>query len=488
MWSDRFLTGMSTVDVQHERLVGLINAFGELNARSVAVPRGELEVVVDELVRYSHTHFVDEEALMRAAGVDARFVTSHSHQHARFLRDVGQMRASNFLEAPQTAQVLMRFLLHWLAFHILGIDMQLARQVERLQLGESAAAAYAAEVHEVEGPAQLLMSALDDLLRVIATRNAELTEANRTLEARVVERTAELQTTIETLRSTQVKLVETEKLASVGQLASGLAHEINNPLAFISANLSALGEHTTTLLEVVDAAQALEPQLPEAARGDLRKAREASDLGFVREDLGHLLAETNAGVKRVQAIVRDLKDFSRVDGGALVEVELRSCVESTLKVVGANVREGVSFTTAFGPTPRLRCQAAQVNQALLALVVNAAQAVRARGDGRGEVVVRTGVEGDCVFVEVKDRGVGMPPDVLARVYEPFFTTRAPGQGVGLGLTTAWNCAQAHGGRIDAASEVGVGSTFRLVLPLDGAQTAQPVSLSNPFNTRRYRTA
>lgn len=489
IWSDRFVTGLPLVDEQHQRLVQLINAFGELTARNAQVSREELEAVADELVRYAHSHFVDEEAQMRATGLDPRFVTSHAAEHARFMRDVGQMRGSGVFSEANTSGVLLRFLLHWLAFHILGIDMQMARQTERIAKGESAASAYAAEVKEVEGPAQLLLAALDDLMRVIALRNEALTVANATLEARVAERTAELQHTVDALRSTQVKLVETEKLASVGQLASGLAHEINNPMAFISANLNALAEHATALLDVAAAAEAVEPKLPADDRARLQQAREDADLAFIRDDVGVLIEETRSGVKRVQDIVRDLKDFSQVESERLVAADLKACVEATLKVINPRHRVGVTFTTVFGEVPRLRCQAAQVNQALHGLVLNAAQAVQSTPGGVGRVEVRTLVEGEAAIVEVSDTGVGMTPEVLGRVFEPFFTTRPPGQGVGLGLSTAYNCARAHGGALEARSKVGLGSTFRLVLPFTGGPKEDtdgaPGSLSNPFNTRRY---
>jgi hemerythrin-like metal-binding protein len=482
-WSERFVTGMPLVDEQHQRLFVLTDAFSKLCANHAEVPRADLHAVVDELARYAQTHFADEEGLMVAAGVDHRFVEAHRGQHARFLRDVAHMRASRFLDAPETTRVLLRFLLHWLAFHILGADMQLARQVERLQRGEPAAQAFVAEVREVEGPAQLLLGALDDLMRVLAQRNGELTAANLTLETRVAQRTQELSATVDALRTTQVKLVESEKLASVGLLASGLSHEINNPLAFIHSNLGALGDHARALLAVADAALAL--PLPPPLRATLDHAAESADLDFVREDLGPLLSETQDGVKRVQAIVQDLKDFTHVDGGAMVELELATCVQSTLKVLPAARRDGVRLVTELGPSPRVRCHAAQVGQALLNLVLNATQAVKDRGGAPGTVTVRTGQEGDGVYLEVADTGVGMSAEVLSHVFEPFFTTRAPGQGTGLGLTTAYNCAEAHGGRIAGASEPGVGSTFRLWLPLEGPRMAAAGGLSNAFNTRRY---
>ena len=170
-WSDRFLTGIRVVDHQHEELVRLINEFGELASRAVPVSRAQQEAVLERLVAYARTHFLDEEGTMDAAHLDPRFVTAHKVAHARFLRDVTQMKEANFLEKPETVRVMLRFLLHWLAFHILGTDMQLARQMERVARGETAQAAYAAEVHDVEGPAALLLSAVDDLMRVVAQRN-----------------------------------------------------------------------------------------------------------------------------------------------------------------------------------------------------------------------------------------------------------------------------------------------------------------------------
>lgn len=489
VWSNRFITGIGLVDEQHQRLVELINTFGELTARTAEVPRAELEAVADELIRYAHRHFVDEEAHMRTAGIDARFFTTHAAEHARFLRDVGQMRTSGILAEPNTSGVLLRFLLHWLAFHILGTDMQMARQLKRLERGEAATDAYAAEVKDVEGPAQLLLAALDDLLRVIALRNEALMAANASLEARVAQRTAELQRTVDELRSTQVKLVETEKLASVGQLASGLAHEINNPMAFIRANVNALGEHAEALLGVVEAVDAQAAALPGPVRQALAEAKDDADVAFIKDDLPTLLKETTSGITRVQAIVRDLKDFSHVDAERLVDVDLQTCVEATLKVINPKNRVGVTFTTVFGKVPRVRCQAAQLNQALLGLVLNAAQAVQDTPGGVGRVEVRTAVEGEHAVIEVSDTGVGMTPEVQARAFEPFFTTRPPGQGVGLGLTTAYSCAKAHGGTLEARSRLGLGSTFRLVLPLagvprdEGARTTE--ERSNPFNTRRY---
>lgn len=485
LWSSRFVTGLELVDEQHHRLVDLINTFGELCANHATVAREELERVVAELAAYAATHFADEERLMAEHGLDQRFLAMHQRMHGQFLRDVQQMRAAGFIDTPETARSLLKFLLHWLAFHILGSDMQAARQIERVRRGESAQSAFTAEVHEVSGPAELLMGALDDLMRVVAVRNTELMEANRTLEARVAERTAELQTaneqltqTLAALKATQGKLVDSAKLASIGQLASGVAHELNNPLGFVSANLASLGDSCHALVAFV---KAVDETVPEAVAAKLRETRDRLDLDELSSDLPELLHESKQGLARVAKIVGDLKEFSRVDAPG-ADVDLQSSVEVTLNVSAAQ-RQGTRLVTALQPTGRVRCDATMVNQSILALITNAAQAIKERGSGA--ITVRTGVDGVGGFVEVEDTGVGMSSDVLGRATEPFFTTRPPGQGVGLGLTTVHNCARAHEGRFELKSARGEGTVARLWLPRAGTSAPLTASLRNEFNTRRY---
>ncbi len=484
LWSSRFVTGLELVDEQHHRLVDLINTFGELCANHATVAREQLEAVVAELAAYAATHFADEERLMAEQRLDPRFLTMHQRLHGQFLRDVQQMRAAGFIDTPETARSLLKFLLHWLAFHILGSDMQAARQIERVQRGESPASAFAAEVHEVTGPAELLMGALDDLMRVIAVRNAELVEANRTLEARVVERTAALQSaneqlthTLDALKATQSQLVDSAKLASIGQLASGVAHELNNPLGFVSANLATLEESCNGLIEFV---KAVDAAVPAAVATKLQETRERLDLDELAADLPLLLHESKAGLARVAKIIGDLKEFSRVDAPG-VDVDLKSSVEVTLNVSAAQ-RQGAKVVTELQPTGRVHCDATLVNQSILALITNAALAVNERGSGA--ITVRTGVDGAGGFVEVEDSGVGMTAEVLGRATEPFFTTRPPGQGVGLGLTTVHNCARAHEGRFELSSTRGEGTVARLWLPLACAAVVTG-SLRNEFYTRRY---
>lgn len=448
-WGDRFLTGLERIDEEHRRLFELVSAFGELISREAGVSRAQIETMLDEVATYARNHFVDEEAVMKDAGVDERFATAHQRQHARFLLDVGAMRGPDFLSAPGAARALMRFLLNWLASHILGSDMQLARQIARLEKGQSAAEAWQAEAHEDQAPGLLLMDALDELLGVVTQRNDELARA------------------LSELRLTQAAVVEQEKLATVGVLASGVAHELNNPLAFVTANIASLEGHLAAVSSVLDTIDRLEPSLDDAVRLELERAKEAADLAFVRSDLTQLVDETKVGLQRLQGIVKSLREFAGVHSTTMIQVDLRACVEATVRLIPSRLREGVRFVTQHEPAPPVMCRVAQVNHAVLNLLLNACQAVRDAGRP-GLVTVRTGPENHGVFVEVKDEGVGMSEEVCARVFEPFFTTRAAGHGAGLGLPNAHACAVSHGGSLTARSEVGAGSTFRLWLPCEPA--------------------
>ena len=485
VWGERFITGLGLIDQQHEHLFELVNAFGEMQTSTGEVSVRKLEALVEDLVVYARTHFVEEEAIMRVKGLDPRFVAFHCAEHSRFLHDVSHMQRAHFYDEPQTAMVLLSFLMNWLAFHILGTDMQLARQIKRVERGEAADAAFATEVRQEDGPAQLLLGAFDELLRVLSARNLALTDANRQLETRVAERTAELEGSLETLRKTQSKLLESEKLASVAQLASGMAHEINSPLAAVSTNLNVMGDYALSLLEVANVARRVAPLLPAAMRNSLDEAWRNGKLDAVEEDLGALVHDTREGLTKVKTILSDLKTFARVDAMTLSEVQVGSFVEMAMKMVTTAQREGVTFSTDLRVTPRVRCIGAQVNRAILSLLLNATQAVRDGAAGHGKVSVLTGRDGEFAFIEVKDDGVGMTREVLARAFEPFFTTRAPGKGTGLGLSSAYQCAQAHGGRLEALSEPGVGTTMRLLLSVTGAHEASDKSgLTNAYNTLR----
>jgi two-component system NtrC family sensor kinase len=250
-------------------------------------------------------------------------------------------------------------------------------------------------------------------------------------------------------------LLQAEKMASVGQLAAGMAHEINNPLGFVTSNLSSLKNYTDTLLQLVDASRT-----GRATPADFDKA----DIDFLREDLGDLFRDSQSGLARVKTLVTQLKNFAQMDKEAWQLADLNANLEATLVVAGGRIQDKAELVRDFGQTPLVPCMAAHINQVAMALLLNAAQALT----GPGRITVRTGADTEHVWFEVSDTGCGMSPEVYRRMFEPFFTTRAVGQGMGLGLSVADDIVRAHGGRIEVHSQPGRGSTVRVWLPLNRA--------------------
>lgn len=477
VWSEKYVTGIESVDAQHQRLVTLTNAFGAALTHRVEVSPDQLELTFEALTNYATEHFADEEALMRTAWLDARYQAEHRRQHRGFLDQVGLMR-QELQRGPalgeELARVLMRFLVSWLAFHILGADQQMARQLAKVERGVTPREAWASESRGGDHPAEVILGAIDELLRVVAARNRELGALNASLEQRVAQRTAELSAANAELKATQESLIETAKLASVGQLASGLAHEINNPLAFIGPNVEVMAELSERLLGVAALVERAVPQVADPAlRAELEARCREADLAYVRAELPGLAKDTKVGLRRVQAIVRDLKDFSRVEGAPLQMVDLNHCFDSVLSVLPAARTSGLVVHRAFGAPAPVSCLAAQLNQALLAVVSNAVQAVADGAPRPGSITLATGQQQDEVWAEVADTGVGMTPEVLAHLFEPFFTTRPPGKGLGLGLAAARRFALHHGGRLEVASAPGQGTRVRLWLPTRPAAPSRP---------------
>jgi len=273
------------------------------------------------------------------------------------------------------------------------------------------------------------------------------------------------------------QLLQSEKLASIGQLAAGVAHEINNPIGFVNANLEMLREYVAGLLQLVALYERAEDLL--AAHPDLleqiEQLRSRIDLDHLRADVTDLLDESLDGVQRVRRIVQDLKDFSRVGEVEWQNFDLHAALDSTLNIVRSEIKRKAEVTREYGTLPAIEGVPAQLNQVFLNLLINACQAIEQ--DGR--IVVRTGREGDWVWVEVEDNGCGIPADNMTRIFEPFFTTKPVGTGTGLGLSLSYGIVTQHGGRIEISSQLGAGSTFRVWLPMRSPSPAssQTVALS-----------
>ncbi|MEW5887638.1 MAG: ATP-binding protein [Pseudomonadota bacterium] len=301
--------------------------------------------------------------------------------------------------------------------------------------------------------AALHVAAIQEDYRVLLEKHGQLAQSEERLRKLSAELESRVQEQVAIIERAQRQLYQTEKMASVGQLAAGMAHEINNPIGFIRSNLVTAGGYVQRFAQLADAAR----------RGDgaaVAAHWQRGDMDFVLEDFAQLLQESIDGADRVARIVADLKTFSSVDTTEDALVDLNQNLRSVVHMAQAQFGH-VRIELDLQPLPRLSCHPGRLNQVFLSLVQNAAQAV---ADG-GVVRVDSASSGDAVRVRVHDDGVGMAPEVLARAFDPFFTTRAVGQGTGLGLTVSRDIVMAHGGRIDIDSAPGRGTTVTVTLPL-----------------------
>jgi signal transduction histidine kinase len=265
---------------------------------------------------------------------------------------------------------------------------------------------------------------------------------------------------IKKLAQVHGQLLQSEKLASIGQLAAGVAHEINNPIGFVNSNLGSLRRYVEDLFKVVSAYEAGESELNIDTRTAVDKLKKEIDICFLREDVINLLIESMDGMQRVKRIVQDLKDFSRGGESEKFLANLEQGLDSTLNVADNEFKYKATVVKQYAGIPEIECIATQLNQVFMSLLVNAAQAIEVHGT----ITLRTGREGDKVWVEVQDTGSGIKPEHLDRIFDPFFTTKDVGKGAGLGLAMSYGIVQKHEGEITVKSEVGVGSIFRVTLP------------------------
>ena len=297
----------------------------------------------------------------------------------------------------------------------------------------------------------------------------KLEEYNSLLEAKVLERTNELQSVSHQLDEVQRQLLQSEKLAAIGQLAAGVAHEINNPIGFVNSNLGTLKGYVKDMLKMLNAYERGRQGGNDGnaqVDQELHQLKSELELDYLRDDAPLLIDESLEGLARVCKIVQDLKSFAHTDAGANPEwilADLHECIESTVNIAYNEIKYKASVVREFGDIPKVECIPSQLNQVFLNLLVNAAQAM---DEGKlGVIAIRTGVLPERVWVEISDTGSGIPPEIQQKIFDPFFTTKPVGQGTGLGLSLSYGIVQRHQGQISVCSEPGVGTTFRILLPI-----------------------
>jgi signal transduction histidine kinase len=255
------------------------------------------------------------------------------------------------------------------------------------------------------------------------------------------------------------RLVQSEKLASLGELAAGVAHEINNPVGYVSSNLTTLQKYLAVYEKVLDA--------PEADSPEMAALKSKLNYAFIRDDLQNLVKETQEGVGRVKTIIQDLKDYARTNVAThYVPSDLHVGLKSMLNIAREQLKNRADVRLRLGHLPLVACAPAQIDQVFLNLIVNAAQAMP---EGKiGLIDIQTNCNDTTVWIEVKDNGPGIAPEILKKIFDPFFTTKDPGTGTGLGLSVSQNIIQQHGGTLSVDSQVGVGTTFKITLPIQRA--------------------
>ncbi|MCX7165406.1 MAG: PAS domain S-box protein [Rhodocyclales bacterium] len=363
--------------------------------------------------------------------------------------------------------------LYFVAAPLTDPDGEIVGAVETLQ-----------DVTEQRMTEYALMESKSELEHLVAARGEQLREATHELEqditrrqeaeAELLERFNELSALNTELQQAQQQLVQSEKLASIGQLAAGVAHEINNPIGFVQSNLGSLERYFEQIMALLAGYQEGEVMLGglikdheggAALLEKMKQLKKDAELDYLKEDIPDLLKESRDGIVRVKQIVADLKDFSRVDSTQQWEwVDLRTGLSSTLNIVNNEIKYRADVVKEYGELPAIKCLPSQLNQVFMNLLVNAAQATP---EGtHGTITIRCGTEAAGVWVEVADTGAGITEENLKRIFDPFFTTKPIGKGTGLGLSLSYGIVQKHGGKIEVRSEVGVGTTFRISLPIE----------------------
>ncbi len=294
---------------------------------------------------------------------------------------------------------------------------------------------------------------------------SELELLNKTLEQRVLERTSalaaangELQGAIDQLKAAQSQLVQSEKMASLGQLVAGVAHELNNPISFIYANFPHLEEHADTLFGLVEQLR----QLPLDVAGQARSAQliAQAELDFVRQDMLKIIRSGKSGAARIKEIVSSLRSFSRLDEAELKSVTLEDGIDDTLAILHHLIKNRIEVSKDYRLAQPVLCRAGQINQVFMNIIYNALQAI----DGAGTLRISTAREGQWAVVRIADSGKGIAPDIIGKIFDPFFTTKKVGDGTGLGLSISYGIVEKHGGHIEVQSELGKGTVFSVYLP------------------------
>jgi PAS domain S-box-containing protein len=387
--------------------------------------------------------FIHDAETGRIVDVNESACRMYGYERARLTElDVAQLSACTGQRSSQAAQAFIQLAqeqghqaFEWLARASSGRQFWVEVHLKPLQFG-------------VRKQILAVVRDIDHQKQAEETLKAALAEA-KALNAQLAE--------------AQSHLLQSEKLASIGQLAAGVAHELNNPIGFVSSNLGTLQGYLQDIFAVISAYEAAQTGSCAACAHAqaVKLLKDQQDFAYLKEDIFPLLAQSRDGLARVTKIVLDLKDFSRAGESSQGWADLHQGLDSTLNIVWNQLRYKCTVVKNYGQVPHVLCVASQINQVFMNLLLNAAQAI----PEHGQITLNTGRHEEHVFVAVSDTGTGIAPDHLRRIFDPFFTTKPVGQGTGLGLSLAYSIVQKHQGRIEVESDLGRGTTFTVWLPI-----------------------
>jgi len=316
-----------------------------------------------------------------------------------------------------------------------------------------------------------LAASLNQLVKWVGEYTKELELSRQTLEQRVEERTKKLTQTLQELQNTQSQLIQSEKMSSLGQMVAGIAHEINNPVNFISGNLEHTNIYAKDLLDLVDIYRQEYPQQTELVAAKVS----AIDLDFIIQDFPQLLSSMKMGADRIREIILSLRNFSRLDEAEIKPVDIHQGIENTLLILNNRCKQKIEIIKNYGDLPLVECYPAQLNQVFMNILANAIDALEELQVNKlnledatftPKIIIRTRkIDADYIQVCIEDNGFGIAPEIKEKLFDPFFTTKPVGKGTGLGLSICYQIVAKHGGKIDVSSQVGQGTEFAIALPL-----------------------
>ena len=326
---------------------------------------------------------------------------------------------------------------------------------------------YSLDITERKEAEKALKDAHDNLEARVKERTGELAKTNEAL----IQTAKDLEKTNAALQESQVQLIQSEKMASLGQLAAGIAHEINNPTGFILSNLNTLSEYVKVFKKLLEQYASLFDALEKGKSNDkvfseIAQTRKDPGLEYILNDIDALFKETRMGADRVKDIIGGLRSFAHADETKMVEADINSCIENTLKIVWSEMKYKCEVRKDLKKLPLIRCHPGQLNQVFMNILMNAIQAIPDEG---GLVTIETKAEKTGITVKISDTGVGISRENLSKIFDPFFTTKSVGKGTGLGLSISHGIIKRHAGTIEVESEILKGTTFTVRLPIKNGQ-------------------